>query len=145
MMRVRCLNERNPAYKWYGGRGIKICARWRSFENFLADMGPRPSLKHSLDRIDSNGDYEPSNCRWADTKTQGRNRRGIKLSMGKATEIRSLHASGVSCSELAARFGVDLSNIHYVLKHLSWSDDQMLEREQQDRNQTIRAEMRMAR
>jgi hypothetical protein len=145
MMRVRCHNERNPAYKWYGGRGIRICDRWSSFESFLADMGPRPSLKHSLDRIDSDGDYEPGNCRWADTKTQGRNRRGIKLSMRKAEEIRSLHANGVSCFELASRFGVDLSNIHYVLKHRSWSDNQMLEREQQDRNQTIRAEMRMAR
>lgn len=73
-MRSRCGNPRNQDYKRYGGRGIRVCARWDDFEIFLQDMGPRPTNKHSLDRIDSNGNYEPGNCRWATRKQQSRNR-----------------------------------------------------------------------
>lgn len=72
----RCHTPTTRGYHNYGGRGIAVCDRWRnSFENFFADMGRRPSPKHSLDRIDVNGNYEASNCRWADLKTQCNNRR----------------------------------------------------------------------
>ena len=72
----RCYRTSSRAYPEYGGRGIQVCGRWKnSFENFLADMGKRPSKAHSLDRIDPDGHYEPSNLRWATDKVQARNKR----------------------------------------------------------------------
>lgn len=72
----RCYNKNNRKYESYGGRGIYVCDRWlNSFENFLEDMGRKPSPNHSLDRKDNDGPYSPDNCRWADSKTQGRNKR----------------------------------------------------------------------
>jgi hypothetical protein len=80
-MVARCTNPKNPRYRNYGGRGIKVCKQWRSFSSFLADMGPRPNGKrgsrslYSLDRKDNDGDYEPSNCRWATVEQQNANKR----------------------------------------------------------------------
>lgn len=74
-MRQRCNNSKCRVYKFYGGRGIKVCKKWDTFKNFLEDMGSRPEGNYSIDRIDVNGDYEPSNCRWTTQKTQVRNRR----------------------------------------------------------------------
>lgn len=72
-MKRRCLNPRSDSYKKYGARGIKVCERWMDFQNFFKDMGERP-LHTTLDRKNSNGHYEPDNCRWADIYTQNRNR-----------------------------------------------------------------------
>ena len=74
-MRQRCSNPHNASYSRYGGRGIKVCDRWQLFDNFLADMGPRPSLEHTLDRLDNNKDYEPSNTRWSSADVQQNNKR----------------------------------------------------------------------
>lgn len=80
-LKGRCLNKRNRAYKSYGGRGIKVCDRWlgeRGFINFIADMGLRPSARHSMDRVDVDGNYCKENCRWADGFQQARNKRNTR-------------------------------------------------------------------
>ena len=76
-MKQRCLNPNHIHYKHYGGKGIKICDRWQGahgFANFIKDMGPKPSLKYSLDRIDSSKNYCPENCRWGSPRQQACNR-----------------------------------------------------------------------
>ena len=75
LMRQRCRNPKATGYHRYGGRGIKVCERWDSFENFWADMGPRPSPRHTIERSDNDGNYEPGNCRWATYADQSRNKR----------------------------------------------------------------------
>lgn len=75
MMKRRCYAKNNISYKNYGDRGIKVCNRWKnSFKNFLDDMGDKPSIKHTLDRKNNDGDYSPGNCRWATKSEQSQNR-----------------------------------------------------------------------
>lgn len=75
-MKSRCYNSTAQNFMDYGGRGIKVCEKWRdSFEAFISDMGKRPSKRHSLDRVDYNGNYEPGNCRWATSHQQCNNKR----------------------------------------------------------------------
>jgi hypothetical protein len=95
----RCDNPRAAAYDRYGGRGIRVCERWlQSFENFLEDVGPRPSLEHSIDRIDNDGHYEPGNCRWATKLVQVRNQsRNRYLTFAGET---------LTISEWAQRYGL---------------------------------------
>ncbi len=78
-MTSRCRYTKTRAFHRYGGRGIKVCKRWGVYENFLADMGRRPSAKHSLDRIDNDGNYEPTNCRWATQREQVHNSSSVRL------------------------------------------------------------------
>lgn len=77
-MRSRCRNPNATGYEHYGGRGITICERWDDIENFIEDMGEKPTPEHSIDRIDVDGNYEPDNCRWATPSEQQKNKRSRK-------------------------------------------------------------------
>lgn len=95
----RCENPRSASFRRYGGRGVRMCARWReSFEAFLQDMGPKPEPTYSLDRIDPNGDYEPANCRWASPNVQNRNRAGVRW--------YEFEGQPALLSDIAAFFGI---------------------------------------
>lgn len=89
-MLSRCYTKSDNKYEDYGGRGIKVCDRWRNakgFLNFLDDMGNRPTPKHSIDRIDVNGDYEPNNCRWATIHQQASNKRNNTAIPGVSWDV----------------------------------------------------------
>ncbi len=97
-MRTRCTNPNHSSFKNYGARGITVCPQWASFEQFLADMGPRPEGK-TLDRIDTSGNYEPSNCRWATYSEQGSNRRTcVYATLGGVTKPLQVWAAALGIS-----------------------------------------------
>lgn len=99
-MRNRCTNKKSPSFNNYGGRGIRICRRWQKFENFFADVGKAPTLKHTIDRINNNRGYYPGNVRWATPLEQGRNTRrsrfviiaGLKKTLSEWEELSGTNA-----------------------------------------------------
>lgn len=115
------MNKRCEKYKNYGGRGIKICARWSKFENFLSDMGKRPVGK-SLDRINNDGDYEPSNCRWATSIEQNRNSRTVVLTPDMRKRIYLLVAQGLGSRRISRLLPVSRAAIDFLLNNRSWKD-----------------------
>lgn len=119
-MKARCYNPNFDQYYDYGGRGITVCERWlNSFENFFADMGKRPSPKHSLDRFpDTNGNYGPSNCRWATKKEQNSNTR--------ANHFLEYKGRRMIITDWATELGIHLSSIHYYFKR-NWEFDKIVE------------------
>lgn len=120
-MRQRCNDPNYAAYRYYGGRGIQVCARWNDFAAFAADMGEHPGKGWTLDRRNTDGSYAPYNCRWVSRTEQSRNRNSNRLSYAAAAEIRQLHAAGVSLSELGRRYGVWPSSIYNIIKKGAWT------------------------
>jgi hypothetical protein len=115
-MRKRCSDPKHPLYHRYGGRGILIDFRWlgkNGFKHFLDDMGPSPSARHTLDRIDNDGHYEPSNCRWVTRKEQCRN-----TSRNHRYAFRGLD---LTIPEWAERIGMKVSTLNSRLTLYSWS------------------------
>lgn len=104
----RCTNPSCPSFRNYGGRGIAVCDRWRAFENFLADLGPRPSMKHSLERIDNDKGYAPGNVVWATRREQQRNRRN--------TSRVTLHGRQVLLIEACEEAGIHRDTVLGRLK-----------------------------
>jgi len=99
-LRSRCSNPNNSKYPNYGGRGVTFCERWKEYSNFLEDMGRRPSSEYSIDRIDVNGNYEPSNCRWTTAKVQARNKTTTLFVRFKGVDRKLTEL----CEELGIRY-----------------------------------------
>ena len=109
----RCHNPNSKVYDKYGGRGVYVCDRWRyNFDLFCKDIGERPSLKHSIDRIDNNGNYSPINCRWATAKQQARNRKSNRLLIYNGEEFclsELSEISGISGPAISKRLNLGWS------------------------------------
>lgn len=113
----RCTNPKRGSYKHYGGRGITVCKRWQKFENFLADMGIRP-LERTLDRKNTNGNYTPSNCRWATPEEQARNsRQSIPITLGGETKTLPYWCE---------HFGISINTVRSRMKKQKWSVEDAL-------------------
>ncbi len=109
-MMQRCFNANNTNYKDYGGRGIIVCERWLIYENFLEDMGSRPDKLLSIDRIDTDGNYELSNCKWSTQKEQNINRRNSKSVVNTITNQEYF-----TISEAAIDLDISISSLHKQL------------------------------
>lgn len=121
-MKRRCYNQNEQFYSHYGGRGIEVCEAWRdSFETFLSDMGECPD-GYSIERINVNGNYEPTNCKWIPLDEQSRNTRKSKLTKAAAISIVQRKDAGESSKQLATAYSVDKTMIDKIVRGECWSD-----------------------
>lgn len=120
-MMARCYNPKTPGFELYGGRGISVCERWHNFQNFVADIGPRPDRSYSLDRWpDHNGNYQPDNCRWATATEQASNLRRNRLLVYKGETY--------TITALARTTGMNLSTLRQRLDKFGMSVEEAVER-----------------
>lgn len=117
-MKDRCIRKRHHSS---GYENVTVCDRWLSFDSFLADMGERPNGA-TLDRVDSSGNYEPSNCRWATPREQARNTRHNVLTIESATLVAVDRLKGTSCREIASKYGISESLPREIVKGRCWPD-----------------------
>lgn len=117
----RCNNPQNKKFHNYGGRGIKVCRRWQfSFANFVGDMGKKPKKEDTIERLNNNLGYSPSNCIWASKKEQAHNMRTTKLSKVKVEKIKKLLLQGRQQTAIANIFGVSQTTISRIFRGTSW-------------------------
>ena len=116
-LRQRCLNTNNKDYNRYGGRGVLLHSRWRKFENFIEDMGLRPSSSHSIDRTDNDGDYSPENCRWVTRNEQQSNKRN--------NHLITLRGRTMTQSAWSRKQNIPVDTLHLRLKR-GWSAEEAL-------------------
>lgn len=120
-MKARCYNVNNPKYKRYGQRGIVVCDRWKdSFINFLEDMGRSPSAKHSVERNDNDGNYEPNNCKWATPKEQSNN-------TSKSVKIEHLGETK-TMKQWADFYSLNYKSLHADIKYKGYSLTEVLQK-----------------
>lgn len=112
-MRQRCLDAKCKSYKDYGGRGISIDSAWDDYVQFLSDMGRRPTSRHTIERVDNNGNYGPTNCKWITKDEQSRNRRNVKLYTygGETLTLR----------QWAIKVGIKYRTLHARIVDRHWS------------------------
>lgn len=121
-MKQRCYYRDGGQYKDYGGRGIKVCERWlENFWNFVEDMFPSYKNGLTIDRINNDGDYEPSNCRWLTLADNVRNSRSAKLTITDVENIRRLFKSGISCREINKLYPVLPSALYKIRRNETWA------------------------
>lgn len=121
-MKYRCYNKNSDDYTNYGKRGIEVCDRWlNSFVNFLEDMGACPD-GFTLERINNDGNYEPSNCKWADRREQRRNQSNTRLNKDKIDLIFTLRREGLAQTKIAKEVGVSQAMVSLVLRKESYDD-----------------------
>lgn len=114
----RCNNRNNEHYADYGGRGIKVCLRWRKFENFISDMGDRPGKNYTIERIDNEAGYTPKNCEWATKKRQARNRR--------TTFWITFNKERKSLIEWTEEFGMPYETVRKRIRIYGWDIERAL-------------------
>lgn len=128
-MLQRCSNPKYPWYHRYGGRGVHVCAEWHAFEKFYQDMGPRPGSEYSLERIDNDKGYEPSNCKWATKKEQSDNRYN--------THRFTFNGQTKTLAEWAETLGIKRETLYTRLITRGWSIEKALTKPTQQRRPSV--------
>lgn len=116
-MFTRCYNKNSKSFSYYGGRGITVCVAWSDFQAFLAHMGTKPVKGMSIERLDTNGNYEPGNCVWANATQQARNTRRTKLNAPLVERIRS---GEITTLEVMQQTGCAKSTVHMANRGNHW-------------------------
>lgn len=119
-MVARCSRKSHPHFKYWGGRGIKVCRRWIKYENFIRDMGRKPSPSHTIDRIDNNKSYSPKNCRWATHLEQSENRRN--------NHWITLNGDKKTITAWAKETGIDFRTLYHRVVYRRWPIEKALKR-----------------
>lgn len=133
-MKERCCAESHRQHRDYGGRGITVCPRWlHSFENFLADMGERPTADHTIDRIDNSRGYSPDNCRWATPTEQGRNKRN------NATVV--IDGREITIIELSEKTGISYTTLYGRINHQKLSPEEAISKTLNSKPKSCRSEL----